>query len=252
MISKSVLGSFYCVGGQQQVGCLNWHFDTLVMSDNKKTHIDIPFPEFRPVIYNVQHSFLSIPVGSGLMSQFYCIMGKAQPVVFMYQNAKLWTAIQECCTFLPESVSSSTKCNRQIGRWPHIVGVTDASKHGVGGVIIEERWSLPPTVFHFAWLEEVKHDIVLAHSPQSSITNSDLELAAQGLLFLENLEVAGDLQDKHVMYYRDSSPSISWVQWMAVKSSPVAMQPARAPMPPDDKGIPCHNTAHCQREQHND
>ena len=63
------------------------------------------------------------------------------------------------------------------------MGVMDASKHGVGGVIIGEAMAAPPTVFRYEWPEFVKADLCSKKNPGGSITNSNLELATLLLLF---------------------------------------------------------------------
>jgi hypothetical protein len=194
----------------------------------KNAKFGIPFTEFRSTLYKVRHAFLSIPAGKGLLSPFYSILGKEPPVVFLRRNANLRTALQECCVFLQNSIASPTACRSLVSDWPHIIGVTDASKHGVGGIIVGERMALPPTVFRLAWPDTIKHDLNSADNRTGSITNSDLELAALLFLFLVIEEVGGDLRNKHVALYSDNSPSVHWVQRLAAKSSPAAMQLIRA------------------------
>ena len=97
-----------------------------------------------------------------------------------------------------------------------------------GGVIIGEAMAIPPTVFRYEWPEFVQADLCSEANPGGSITNSDLELAALLLLFLVIETVVGNLQDKHVVLYSDNSPSVHWVQRLAVRSSPAAMQLIRA------------------------
>ena len=118
------------------------------------------------------------------MSLFYGVLGKEPPVVFLYCNEKLRTALQECCVFLQNSVSSPTSCRSLVSGWPHIIGVTNASKHGIGGTIVGECLALPPTVFHLAWPDDIKQDLNSVPNRTGSITNLDLELAALLFLFL--------------------------------------------------------------------
>ena len=40
--------------------------------------------------------------------------------------------------------------------WPHYIGVKDASSHGVGGITVGEDKDCVPTVFRFAWLEDIQ------------------------------------------------------------------------------------------------
>ncbi|KAL3793071.1 hypothetical protein HJC23_003079 [Cyclotella cryptica] len=231
-IVKEILG-FCFHGGDKTIWVSEGKQDALIQtmrgwlrSTAKNANFGIPFADFRSTLYNVRHAFLSIPAGKGLMSPFYRILGREPRVVFLRRNEKLRTAVHECCIFLLNSVSHPTKCRSLMGGWPHIVGVTDASKHGVGGVIIGENMALPPTVFRYEWPEEIQNDLCSETNPTGSLTNSDLELAALLLLFLVIEAVAGDLQDKHVALYSDNSPSVHWVQRLAVRSSEAAMQKA--------------------------
>jgi hypothetical protein len=197
-------------------------------STAKNATFGIPFAEFRSILYKVRHAFLSIPAGKGLMSPFHSILGKEPKVVFLRRNDKLRTAVKECCTFLQSSVSHPTKCRSLIGGWPHVIGVSDASKHGVGGMIVGEGMAVIPTVFRFEWPEHIKNDLCSTENPSGSITNSDLELAALLMLFLAIEAVVGDVSEKHVALYSDNSPSVHWVQRLAARSSPAAMQLIRA------------------------
>jgi hypothetical protein len=91
-------------------------------------------------------------------------------------------------------------------------------------MIVGEGMAVVPTVFRIAWPDTIKNNLCSTANSNGSITNSDLELAALLLLFLVIEVVVGDLQDKHVALYSDNSPSVHWVQRLAVRSSPAAMQ----------------------------
>ena len=56
--------------------------------------------------------------------------------------------------------------------WPNYIGVKDASRHGIGGIITGEEKSCTPTVFRLAWPEDINE---LFH--KGNITNSDLKMA---------------------------------------------------------------------------
>lgn len=231
---KEILG-FCFHGGDKTIWVAEGKRDAMIntlkgwlRSTSKNANYGVPFPEFRSTLYKVRHAFLSIPSGKGLMSPFYSVLGKEPPVVFLRRNMKLRTAIQECCIFLQNSVSSPTSCSSLVGGWPHIIGVTDASKHGIGGIIVGERMAIPPTVFRLAWPDDIKQDLASTSNRSGSITNSDLELAALLFLFLVIEAVVGNLRNKHVALYSDNSPSVHWIQRLAVKNSPAAMQLIRA------------------------
>jgi hypothetical protein len=79
------------------------------------------------VIYKVYYAFTAIPVGKGLMSPFYSILGKEPLVVFLQRNRALVIAIHECCIFLGESISLPTLYRSLVMGWSDILGIVDAS-----------------------------------------------------------------------------------------------------------------------------
>ena len=40
--------------------------------------------------------------------------------------------------------------------WPQYIGVKAASSHGIGGIIVVEDKACVPTVFSFAWPEDIQ------------------------------------------------------------------------------------------------
>ena len=198
-----------------------------IRSSDSRTH-GIPFNEFRSVLAKLRHAFLTIPTGRGLLSPFYRILAKQPTFVFLHRNKNLITALQECRIFLHESVLAPTKCSSLVSAWPDFVGIKDASKHGVGGIIIGENRAMPPTVFRFEWPLDIKNDVISESNPTGRITNSDLEMAGLMLLWLVMEAVCGNMESAHVALFSDNSPTIHWVERMAARNSAVAMQLLRA------------------------
>jgi hypothetical protein len=233
-IIKEILG-FVFDGAEKTLWLSDGKRDALIAtikawlrSSRKNARFGIPFQEFRSVIYKVRHAFTAIPAGRGLLSPFYGILGKEPAVVFLRRNKMLTAALQECCVFLRESISHPTPCRCLVGGWPDIVGVTDASSHGVGGVVFGENIGVPPTVFRLPWPAAVQADSISASSPGGQLTNSDLEMAALLLLFLVIEAVGGPLHGRHIALYSDNSPSVHWVQRLATRSSTAAAHLVRA------------------------
>ncbi len=190
----------------------------------KNANFGIPFRDFRSVLYKIRHAFTSIPAGHGLMSPFYRVLSKEPKTVFLRRNNTLYEALEDCRRFLRQSVSTPTRCQNLVHGWPDIVGVTDASAEGVGGVVFGEGSPTPPTVFRFQWPDDIRRDVRSASNPDGSITNSDLEMAALVMLFLVIEGTVSDLATKRVALYSDNSPSVHWVQRLAARNSDAAMQ----------------------------
>ncbi len=98
------------------------------------------------------------------------------------------------------------------------------SSHGIGGVIFGELSECPPTVFHTQWPPDITANLVLVANPKVTITNFDLELAGLVILWLMMEHVCGPFKEKRVALFSNNSPTVSWVQQMASRSSLIVEQ----------------------------
>lgn len=188
----------------------------------------IAFADFQSTLAKLQHAFLTIPAGRGLLSPFYSILAVAPRFVFLHRNKPLRQAILDARTFLRESIDNPTQCKNLVSAWPDYVGLTDASAHGAGGIIIGENLAVTPTVFRVQWPPEITADVISTENPQGRITNSDLEMAGLLLLWVVMEDVCPTVENAHVALFSDNTPTVHWVQRLAAKHSKVAMQLVRA------------------------
>ena len=187
----------------------------------------IMFNEFRTTLSKLQHAFLTVPAGRGLLSAFYQVLSKEPAHVYLHSNANLYNAVRDCRAFLRDTIGSPTRCKNLVTGWPDYVGITDASGHGLGGVIIGENKAVPPVVFRLQWPADITASIVSDDNPNGTITNSDLEMAGLLMLWLVMEEVC-EVENAHVALFSDNSPTVHWVQRLAAKHSTIAMQLVRA------------------------
>jgi hypothetical protein len=184
----------------------------------------IPFGEFESVIAKVRHAFTALPGGRSLLSPCNRLLKRRPLVVYFHCNDSLHAAISNCQMILRESTSRPMLCPEQVAGWPDFVGVVDASSHGVSGVIIGKLSECPPTVFQLQWPPDITANVISDATPKGTITNPDLELAGLVLLWLMMKHVCGPLDEKRIAHFSDNSPTVSWVQRMACRSSLVAEQ----------------------------
>ena len=188
----------------------------------------VPFVEFCSVIAKLRHAFITIPAGRGLLSPFNTILWLQPAFIYLQRNPAIKLALQECRTFLRESVSLPTRCDALVTAWPDYIGVKDASSHGVGGIIIGENKAMVPTVFRMQWPPDISAALISKQNPLGTITNSDLEMAGLMLLWLAMEATCPALNGAHVALFSDNSPTVHWVERMASRQSKVAMQLLRA------------------------
>jgi hypothetical protein len=149
---------------------------------------------------------------------------KSPDVVYFHCNPPLFSAIKDMRTILQESTTRPTRCKELIAGWPDYVGVVDASSFGAGGIIIGELLTCHPTVFQLQWPPDVTAAVVSDKNKGGTLTNSDLEMAGLLLLWLMIEHVCMSLTKKWVALFSNNSPTVSWVQRMACRSSLVAKQ----------------------------
>jgi hypothetical protein len=122
---------------------------------SKRSNMGIPFDEFQSIIAKIRHAFTAILAGNGLMSPCNAIP-KLQPQhVFLHKNEDLKSAIEGMGTLLHESILEPTQCLQLVSGWLNLIGIKDASSHGVGGVILSKLSTCPPTIFCFAWPDNI-------------------------------------------------------------------------------------------------
>jgi hypothetical protein len=126
---------------------------------------------------------MAIPAGDRLMSPCNIILRLQPQHVYLHSNEDLQAAIKGMQTLLQQSTIKPTRCRKLVTGWPDFVGVKDASSHSVGGIIIRELSTCTPTVFCFAWPNDVTKTIVSQANPSGTITNLDLEMAGLLMLF---------------------------------------------------------------------
>jgi hypothetical protein len=123
--------------------------------------------------------------------------------VYLHNNEDLQAAIEVMRTLLQQSTLKPMQCHELVAGWPDFVGVKDASSHGVGGIIVGELSKCTPTVFCFAWPDNVTKAIVSQSNPTRTIKNSDLEMAGLLIIFVIMEQVCGPLVDvSHLERYR--------------------------------------------------
>ncbi len=184
----------------------------------------IPFGEFESVVAKLRYAFVALLGGRGLLSPTNRLLKLRPPVMFLHRNEPLQLALSNCRTILRESTSRPTRCCKLVAGWPNFVRVVDASSQGVGGVIIGELAECPPTVFRLQWPPDITASVVLDSNPNGSLTNSILKLAGLVILWLMMEHVCGTLTEKQVALFSNNSPTVSWVERMACRSSLIAEQ----------------------------
>ncbi len=141
---------------------------------------------------------------------------------FYTKNKDLRSAIEGMRTLLHESTLEPTRCHQLVSGWPNFIGVKYALSHGVGGVILGKLSACPPTVFCFAWPDNIQESLVSPLNRDSRMSNLDLEMGRLLLLFEIMEQVCGSLVKNQTTLFSDNSPTVSWVERLASTHSRIA------------------------------
>jgi hypothetical protein len=148
---------------------------------------------------------------------------RVQPTqVYLHNNKDLWVAVEGMRTLLQQLTLEPMRCCELVTRWPDYVVVKDVSSYRVGGIIVEELSKCTPTVFRFAWPDDVTRAIISQYNLAGTITNSDLEMAGLLMLFALMENICRPLVEKRVALFSNSSPTIGWVDCLALCTSIIA------------------------------
>jgi hypothetical protein len=141
-----------------------------------------------------------------------CSTTKKTNIVYSQQNKSLKQALLLCRTLLRESSTQPNRCKELVRAWPDYIGICNASLFGFGGVIVGENSKCPPTVVCLQWPEDITNNLKSDSNPNSTITNSDLEMAGLLLVFLIMEEIVCNLRKQNITLFSNNTPTVSWVK----------------------------------------
>jgi hypothetical protein len=172
-------------------------------------HGGIPFKDFHTIMAKLQHAFITIPAGKGLLSPFYALLAAQPQFIFLHWNKALYNAVVNCRTFLQASVSSPMKCHNLTTGYPDYISIMDASSYGIGGIIIGKNKAVPPNVVRLQWPDCITANVMSDANPSGTLTNSDLKMAGLLTLWVVMEDVCPDLTNSHVALFSDNSPTVT-------------------------------------------
>ena len=81
--------------------------------------------------------------------------------------------------------------------------------------------NMQPLLWRISFPRDIAENVILAENPRGTITNSDLELAAEVLAVGIILMEAPDVNRKTLGTLCDNSPTVGWmIAWRHAQSSP--------------------------------
>ena len=176
----------------------------------------IPMKNLQTVVGKLRHAAVILPAALGFFTPLNNIMKSNEYSIILNDEAR--AALLDICTLLRQLSKRPTHVDEIIPNLPSHVAYHDAAAEGAGGVWFSLSASMQPVVWRVAFPQDIANDVVSDNNVKGSITNSDLELAAEVLAVGIILENATTIKHETIGTLCDNTPTVSWIERMASKS----------------------------------
>jgi hypothetical protein len=183
----------------------------------------VPLKALQTLVGKLRHASVILPAARGFFTPLNAAMRGGVERIGLGKLSDIRAALKDLCSLIRILGSRPTHVREILIDMPCYVGYHDAAAEGAGGVWFSLVHAMPPVVWRVVFPLDIAHNVVSLSNPNGSITNSDLELAAEVLAV--GVLVAKALIIKHqpIGTLCDNSPTVSWIEKFASKSrSPTA------------------------------
>ena len=176
----------------------------------------IPLKLLQTVVGKLRHAAVILPAARGFFTPINNIMNTKERSITLNIDAK--SALLDTCTLIHQLGNRPTHVNELIPDPPSHVAYHDAAAEGAGGVWFSLIDRMQPVVWRLEFPQDIANDVRSQDNPTGSLTNSDLELAAEIFAVGIIVETEPNIKHKTIGTLCDNSPTVSWIERMASKS----------------------------------
>ncbi len=171
----------------------------------------------------LQHASIILSAAQGFFTPINAAMRGGLKRIGLGVWSDIRAALNDLCSLIRILGLRPTHVWEILIDMPRYVGYHDATAEGPGRVWFSLGHQMPPVVWRLAFPLYIALDVVSLSNPDGSITNSNLELAAEVLAVGVLLAKASFIKHQPIGTLCDNSPTVSWIEKMASKSrSPMA------------------------------
>ena len=181
----------------------------------------LPFKKFEKLVGKLRHASVGIPAGKYLFGPINQLIAIHPRIIHWKRAPVAWQAMRDLGQLIKEAGTQPTHVKELVVGDAAYKGTLDASGGGAGGVWLPGTKALAPIVWRWEWPQEIRDALITFENPNGTITNSDLEMAAELLGWLV-LEANVPLEHEHVGLCSDNSATVAWQMRGASKRSAVA------------------------------
>lgn len=152
---------------------------------------------------------LAIPGGRGLFSTLYTGLTTTDAANRVRIRRPLRDALLDLQLLAHDLIRRPTRFGEIVDTLPVATGTADASGTGMGGIWLSADPTYTPTVWRAQFPHSIQRQLVSWDNPTGSITNSDLELAAQ-IAAHDVLVSSRDCRERTISTFTDNVATRAW------------------------------------------
>lgn len=190
--------------------------------------IRVPIKAFQTTVGRLRHASAILPAAAGFFTPINRALkldenGRPPRYIGLGKQSEVREALLDLTVLLKLLSRRPTHVKELVPDMPKFAGYHDAAAEGAGGVWFSLEQVMNPLVWHLPFPDDIKNNVVSFDNPKGSITNSDLELAAEVFALAVILNKAPIIKHQALGTLCDNTPTVSWVARMASKAtSPIS------------------------------
>ena len=181
----------------------------------------VPLKSFRTVVGQLRHATIILPAAKGFFTPLNKLLKSGVHSLVLGREVK--STITDICSLIHLLGSRPTHVRELVPDMPQYIAYHDAAAEGSGGVWFSVVHEMQPIVWREVFPPDIATDVKSLDNPTGTVTNSDLELAAEVLAVGVIMEMATTIKHVALGTFSDNTPTVGWIDRMASKSqSPVS------------------------------
>ena len=179
----------------------------------------VPTKKFQKVVGQLKHAAMIMPAAKGFFTPINRAVQGQPKHIGLGSSSEIRHSLTDICELLKMLTKRPTHVDEIIPGAPKYIGFHDAAAEGAGGVWFSLECSMPPIVWRTKFPEDIQRQVVSDSNPTGTLTNSDLELAAEVLAVGVLIDHTPSVKRMTVGTLCDNTPTVSWINNMASKAS---------------------------------
>jgi hypothetical protein len=139
----------------------------------------VPLKTLQGVVGKLRHALITLQAAKGFFTPINAAMQGNPKIIGLGKDSEVRSALEDIILLLRILSSRPTYVRELVPDMPHYVGYHDATAEGAGGVWFSLVDDMPPQVWRMMFPVDIAMDVISDDNPAGTITNSDLELAAE-------------------------------------------------------------------------